>query len=110
MADEGKLTIRINQALAAGALRGEDDPAAIRAFIDRLNSARRTFDGYPSPASPGELDVDTVKIFCDGVAEFPSQTAAMLKPYNVNVGTPEAPVWEPGHAPRRGPVVRGRKE
>ena len=96
MADEGKLTIRINQALTAGALRGEDDPAAIRAFINGINGTRRTFDGYRSPNSPGEIDVDTVKIFCDGVAEFPSQTAAMLKPYNVNVGTPEAPSWVPG--------------
>ena len=96
MADEGKLTIRINQALTAGALRGEDDPAAIRAFIDGINSARRTFDGYRSPNSPGRIDVDTVKIFCDGVAEFPSQTAAMLEPNNINVGTPEAPSWVPG--------------
>jgi predicted amidohydrolase YtcJ len=96
MADEGKLTIRINQALSAGELRGQADPAAIRAFVDGIDAARAAYDGYASAASPGELLVDTVKIFCDGVAEFPSQTAAMLKPYNVNVGTPEAPVWAPG--------------
>ncbi len=96
MADEGRLTVRINQAIGAGDVRGATDPAAIRAFMNGINDARRAYDGYESPASPGELDVDTVKIFCDGVAEFPSQTAAMLEPYNVNVGTPEAPVWVPG--------------
>jgi predicted amidohydrolase YtcJ len=96
IADEGLLTVRINQALGAGALRGESDPAAIQALIAGIDEARAAYDGYTSPASPGEISVDTVKIFCDGVAEFPTQTAAFIEPYNVNVGTPEAPIWVPG--------------
>jgi predicted dinucleotide-binding enzyme len=28
--------------------------------------------------------------------EYPAQTAAMLKPYNVNSGSAEKPVWQPG--------------
>jgi predicted amidohydrolase YtcJ len=96
IADEGALTVRINQALSAGALRGETDPAAIQSFIDGIDATRQTYDGYRNPASPGEIHVDTVKIFCDGVAEFPTQTAAFLQPYNVNVGTPENPICEPG--------------
>lgn len=97
IADDGKLTVRINQALSASdAVRGENDPAALDAFVAGIDGARRAFDDYASPSSPGEIHVDTVKIFCDGVAEFPSQTAAMLQPYNVNVGTTEAPVWAPG--------------
>jgi len=40
---------------------------------------------------PGQPRVDTVKVFCDGVPEFPGQTAAMLEPYRANVGTPENP-------------------
>src|SRR5262249_8713761 len=40
-------------------------------------------------------------VYCDGVMEYPAQTAAMLKPYNVNVGTPDKPVWKTGTA--RGP-------
>jgi predicted amidohydrolase YtcJ len=96
VADNGELTIRVGQALGAGALRGESDPAAINAFLDGIDAVRTQYNGYESPNSPGQLFVDTVKIFCDGVAEFPSQTAAFLKPYNVNVGTPENPIWQPG--------------
>ena len=40
-------------------------------------------------------------MYCDGVMEYPAQTAAMLKPYNVNVGSLDNPVWRPGTA--RGP-------
>ena len=96
VADDGLLTVRLGQALGAGALRGEDDPTAIASIIDGLNAARAQYDGYTSPASPGEIHVDTVKIFCDGVAEFPTQTAAFIEPYNVNMGTEENPIWEPG--------------
>ena len=53
VADEGHLTVRINQAIGAGALRGEDDQAAIDAFVDGLNAARDQYDGYTSPNSPG---------------------------------------------------------
>jgi predicted amidohydrolase YtcJ len=95
-ADEGHLTVRGNQALSANQVRGVDDPITLAGIIDALDDARTRFDGYRSPASPGEITVDTVKIVCDGVPEFPGQTAAMLNPYRVNVGTPENPVWEPG--------------
>jgi predicted amidohydrolase YtcJ len=96
LADDGKLTVHMNQALSAGAVRGETDAAAVNAFIEGINTQRRQYDGYRSSASPGDLEVDTVKIFCDGVPEFPGQTAAMLEPYRVNVGTPENPQWVPG--------------
>jgi predicted amidohydrolase YtcJ len=96
LADEGKLTVHLNQALSAGAVRGQTDPAAVATFIDGIDGQRRQYDGYRSSASPGGVDVDTVKVFCDGVAEFPGQTAAMLEPYRVNVGTPENPQWVPG--------------
>jgi predicted amidohydrolase YtcJ len=96
LADDGKLTVHMNQALSASAVRGVVDPAEVDAFIDGLNARREESDGYRSAASPGGLDVDTVKIFCDGVPEFPGQTAAMLEPYRINVGTPENPQWVPG--------------
>lgn len=96
LADDGKLTVHMNQALSAGSVRGQTDAAAVDAFVNGINAQRQQYDGYQSSASPGGLDVDTVKIFCDGVPEFPGQTAAMLKPYRVNVGTPENPQWVPG--------------
>lgn len=95
LADEGKLTVRLNQALSASAVRGEADPSS---FIDGLNNVRAGFDGYSSPASPGDLTVDTVKIFCDGVPEYPGQTAAMEVPYRKNIGTAENPQWVDGDA------------
>jgi predicted amidohydrolase YtcJ len=45
--------------------------------------------------------VDAVKVYCDGVMEYPAQTAAMLAPYSINAGTAERPEWRPG--PSRGP-------
>jgi predicted amidohydrolase YtcJ len=96
VADDGKLTVRVNQAIAVGEIRGEKDPTAIDKLIAGLNDVRRQYDGYKNPASPGDLTVDTVKVFCDGVAEYPGQTAAMLEPYRVNTGTPRKPVFVPG--------------
>jgi predicted amidohydrolase YtcJ len=96
VADDGNLTVRVNQALSAWGIRGETDPAAVDKLITELNDSRRQYDGYSSLASPGDLTVDTVKISCDGIAEFPGQTAAMLEPYRVNTGTPQNPVFVPG--------------
>lgn len=96
LADDGELTVRVNQAIwVTRQVRGVSDPAAIDMVVDAANTLRQTYDGYSSPASPGSLAVDTVKIHCDGVAEFPAQTAAMLEPYNENVGTAEDPEWVP---------------
>ena len=96
MADNGVLTMRVNQALGAGWVRGETDAAVIQSEIDKLNAAKAQYDGYSDSTTPGTLTVDSVKIFADGVVEYPSQTAAMLEPYNVNIGTFESPIWLPG--------------
>lgn len=96
LADEGKLTMHLSQALSASNVRGDADQASVAAKVESMNAVRSEFDGYASPKSPGELKIDTVKIFCDGVPEYPGQTAAMLKPYKKNVGTAENPVWVEG--------------
>lgn len=100
LADDGRLTVRVNQGMSGGQVRGEDDPAVIRTWIAGIDRLRSDYDGYRSPNSPGAIRVDTVKVFCDGVPEFPGQTAAMLRPYMRNVGTTENPQWVPGD--RRG--------
>ena len=94
-------------ALDAGWVRGETDPAVLRRRIATLNAARALYDGYASPNSPGTLTVDTAKVFADGVVEYPAQTAAMLEPYNINIGTDETRSGCPGPA-RRGSLGRGR--
>lgn len=96
LADDGKLTVRFNQGVAAAAIRGVTDESEIQDIIDGFNATRDQYDGYTNPASPGSVTVDTAKVFCDGVAETPGQTASMIKPYRKNVGTPENPVWVPG--------------
>ena len=106
VADDGLLTIRVNQAIRVDEVRGATDPAVIQGIMDTLNAARTQYDGYTSTASPGEIHVDSVKIGCDGVAEYPSQTASMLEPYNVNVGTPESSDLGAGHLAWRGALMR----
>ncbi|HEU4401477.1 MAG TPA: amidohydrolase family protein [Candidatus Polarisedimenticolia bacterium] len=91
--DEGKLTLRVNVGLSAGFVRGNGDVADLRRKIAAL-------DDYKKYAR-GLIDVTSVKVYCDGVMEYPAQTAAMLKPYGVNAGTADKPVWRPGTA--RGP-------
>jgi predicted amidohydrolase YtcJ len=87
--DAGRLKLPVTVAPNAGFVRGNDDAADLDARIEQLRTIKNTFDS-------ALIDVNAVKVFCDGVAEAPAQTAAMLEPYNVNVGTPENPVWEPG--------------
>ena len=52
-------------------------------------------------ARPG-ITIRTVKMFFDGVIEYPTQTAALLEPYRVNKGTKRNPRWVPGRS--RGPT------
>jgi predicted amidohydrolase YtcJ len=91
--DEGALTLRLSLALSAGFVRGQSDVDDIRAQIAALDAWRH----YAS----GLIDVRAVKIYCDGVMEYPAHTAAMLKPYRVNAGTADKPDWRPGTS--RGP-------
>ncbi|HTU15217.1 MAG TPA: amidohydrolase [Solirubrobacterales bacterium] len=93
MADEGKLTVRFNQGVRAMSLRGKTNPAEIQGIINGFNEIRDEYDGYSNPASPGTVAVNTAKITCDGVAETPGQTAAMIQPYRKNIGTAENPHW-----------------
>ncbi|SCF18160.1 hypothetical protein GA0074695_4078 [Micromonospora viridifaciens] len=95
LADDGNMTVHFNQALSASDVRGASE-AEIDKLIAGINKVRDAFDGYSSPNSPGSLSIDTMKIFCDGVPEYPGQTAAMEKPYRINVGTTENPVWVEG--------------
>jgi len=91
--DEGKLTLRANLGLSASFVHGSTDLADLRKKIAALNDFKRYARGL--------IEVTSVKVYCDGVMEHPAHTGAMLKPYNVNAGTPDKPVWRPGTS--RGP-------
>lgn len=98
IAKDGRLTARINQSINVTAwARGNSDPASIAAHIAAIDRVRETYDGRPADPSPGTIRMDTVKVFADGEAEYPHQTAAMLRPYNNNAGTEQHPEWRPSN-------------
>jgi len=86
--DEGGLTLRANLGLSAGFVHETSDVAELGKQIAALEGDKKYAKGL--------ISVTSVKVFCDGVMEYPAQTAAMLKPYNVNSGTADKPVWGPG--------------
>ena len=91
--DEGKLTLRLGVALSAPFVRGNSDLADLRKQIAALEEYKKYARGL--------IGVASVKVYCDGVMEYPAHTGAMLKPYRINAGTPDRPDWRPG--PSRGP-------
>ncbi len=91
--DEGGLALRLNVGLSADFVRGNSDLADLRAKISALGDFKKYAGGL--------IDVTTVKVYCDGVMEYPAHTAAMLAPYRGNAGTADRPDWRPG--PSRGP-------
>ena len=83
----GELTARVHCDLVLDREPADDMANAIAYFDD----VRATYDRR-------NLTVRTVKIFEDGVMEYPIQTAGLLKPYRVK----ENGQWVPG--PSRGPI------
>jgi predicted amidohydrolase YtcJ len=73
--------------------------------IDVVQALQRQYQGIPNLVVPG------LKVFADGVVEFPSQTAALTRPY-VNSGKSSPVLFDPRHfnalvveADRRGLIV-----
>ena len=91
LAERGPLPVRPHVALLVEAEEAAD-PAAMLARVEALRSTY---------ARPG-VAIDNLKLFFDGVIEYPTQTAALLKPYRVNKGTEKDPEWAPGRD--RGPT------
>lgn len=100
--EEGGLTLRANLGLSADFVHDTADVAELRRRIAALEDYRKYANGL--------IDVSTVKVYCDGVLEYPAQTAAMLKPYNVNTGTLDHPLWKPGTARGPEPACSGAKQ
>ena len=89
--DAGRLTARAQYAMTISAEELED-PSAVIASLEAVTE----------PHVGGLLSAPTVKLFFDGVIEYPTQTAALLKPYRENTGTENKPHWEPSDS--RGPT------
>ena len=80
LADTGLLTAHV----AAYPVVSPDAGLGQIALVEKL---RHQFSNVPNLTIPG------LKIFADGVIEFPAQTAAMLKPYT-NTGTKVEPMFK----------------
>jgi predicted amidohydrolase YtcJ len=91
LSDRGPLPLRPHLALRVDAAEAAD-PAAMLARVEALRST------YGRP----QITIDHLKMFFDGVIEYPTQTAALLKPYLVNTGSDNDPHWVPGKD--RGPT------
>jgi predicted amidohydrolase YtcJ len=91
--DQGRMTLRADLGLSASFVRGNADAADLDRNIAALAAYKKDAKGL--------IAVDAVKVYCDGVIEYPAQTAAMLAPYRIKSGTAAAPEWRPGTS--RGP-------
>jgi predicted amidohydrolase YtcJ len=69
LAEHGELTAHVE---AMALVNPRNDPTQELAAAQKL---RKDFSGLPNLTIPG------IKVFADGVAEIPSQTAALTKPY-----------------------------
>lgn len=87
----GKLTVRTHVALLINASASKD---ANRVVAD-LTRVRDRYDQPRVQARPG-LRVHTAKLFMDGVIQAPAQTAGLVEPYWVDVGSDGHEHWQPG--------------
>jgi len=69
LADKGELTAHVAALLVA-------HPKSRPADLDTLDKVRQQFQGIDNLSLPG------IKVFADGVLEYPAQSAALIDPYN----------------------------
>ncbi|MFE2322441.1 amidohydrolase [Streptomyces sp. NPDC059385] len=78
LASAGKLPQRIVPAIRLDAEQAKDPAAS----LEYARGLRREFEGVPG------LRFGMIKVFLDGVIEYPAQTAALLEPYLDGNGKP----------------------
>lgn len=83
LADKGELTAHVAALLVAPATAKPGD-------LDVLDKVRQHFSGTPNMTFPG------IKVFADGVLEFPAQSAALLGHYH-NSEKPGELLIDPAH-------------
>ncbi|NBF04637.1 amidohydrolase family protein [Pseudomonas sp. Fl5BN2] len=83
LAQSGEMTAHVAALLVA-------NPKSLPADLDTLDKVRQQFQGIPNLTLPG------IKIFADGVIEYPAQSAAMLEPYK-NSRKPGELLIDPAH-------------
>ncbi|MDE3739757.1 amidohydrolase [Pseudomonas resinovorans] len=69
LANKGELNAHVAALLVA-------NPKSRPADLETLDKVRQQFQGIPNLSLPG------IKVFADGVLEYPAQSAALIDPYN----------------------------
>ncbi|MFJ2486271.1 amidohydrolase [Pseudomonas sp. NPDC087639] len=69
LAESGEMSVHVAALLVANS-------KSVPADLDTLDKVRQQFQGIPNLTLPG------IKIFADGVIEYPAQSAAMIDPYS----------------------------
>jgi hypothetical protein len=69
LSETGDMSVHVAALLVA-------NPKSVPADLDVLDKVRQQFQGIPNLTLPG------IKIFADGVIEYPAQSAAMIDPYS----------------------------
>lgn len=69
LSESGDMSVHVAALLVA-------NPKSVPADLETLDKVRQQFQGIPNLTLPG------IKIFADGVIEFPAQSAAMIDPYS----------------------------
>lgn len=69
LAEKGGLSAHVAALLVA-------NPKSVPADLETLDKVRQQFQGVPNLTLPG------IKVFADGVLEFPAQSAALIEPYS----------------------------
>ncbi|WP_342619718.1 amidohydrolase family protein [Rhodoferax sp. GW822-FHT02A01] len=87
----GELTARGFFAIQLSVDNATADPVATVAAAKALAAK---YDQGPSKAAPG-INFHNLKMFGDGVVNAPADTGGLLTPYNMNIGTANAPNWVP---------------
>jgi predicted amidohydrolase YtcJ len=83
LADKGELSAHVAALLVA-------NPKSRPADLDTLDKVRQQFQGVPNLTLPG------IKVFADGVLEYPAQSAALIEPYK-NSHKPGELLIDPAH-------------
>ncbi|WP_435951929.1 amidohydrolase [Dryocola sp. BD626] len=91
--DRGELTVRMLGAkeVTPDSVNGPQDAARAINEIAEFNRSWNDAEWTPAPG----FGLTHVKFFVDGVLQPPTMTASLLEPYRENIGTHDAPNWQP---------------
>ncbi|HCM62588.1 MAG TPA: amidohydrolase [Morganella sp. (in: Bacteria)] len=88
---QGELTLRVQ---AAREITPDDAPdvASVPQAVNNAVAFAKHYHQAEWGPEPG-IAVNNIKMFVDGVLQFPTMTASLLKPYRINNGTAAQPDW-----------------